>query len=278
MLHQRSNSDKGKTRIAPFTLPIIPALLAFFYLGLLAALVFLPGPSLIERLQWLDSGVCAQLPTHSFYPGGERLPLCSRNTGIYLGFIVTIATLYATGRGQGQKLPAWPISLVLACGIFALTIDGCNSLLLDLGLPHLYQPHNLLRLATGLLTGLAMGILVLPILNQLFWSQSNEQRSIPSWRVLLRFLPALIVCYFAVASQSGFILYPVALLSTFGLLTAISSVNLIVIIAVSKRGQSFVSYRELLPFFSLALLCACGEMLFLAQLKLMLLHALGITL
>ncbi len=278
MQHQQSNSNKGKARIAPSTIPILPALLTLLYLGLLAALVFLPGQSLIERLQWLDSGVCAQLPTHSFYPGGERLPLCSRNTGIYLGFIVTIATLHIMGRGQGQKLPAWPISLVLVCGIFALAIDGSNSLLLDLGLPHLYQPHNLLRLATGLLTGLAMGTLVLPILNQLFWFRSNEQRSIPSWRVLLQFLPALVVCYFAVATQSGLILYPVALLSTIGLLTAIGCVNLIVIIAVSKRDQSFVSYRELLPFFGLALLCASGEMLALAQLKLMLLHALGITL
>ncbi len=275
MEHQQGNSIKAKARIAPSVLPV---LLAFFYLAVLAALVFLPGQSLIERLQWLDSGVCAQLPTHSFYPGGERLPLCSRNTGIYLGFIVTIITLYATGRGQGQKLPPWPISIVLACGIFALAIDGSNSLLLDLGLPHLYHPHNLLRLATGLVTGLAIGTLVLPVLNQLFWYNSNEQRSIPSWHTLFQFLPALIVCYFAVASQSGFILYPVGLLSTAGLLTAIGSVNLIVIIGVSKRDQSFVSYRELLPFFGLALLCAGVEMLLLAQIKLLLLHALGITL
>ena len=275
MEHQQGNIHKIK---APNVSSLLSAGLALLYLVLLTALVFLPGQSLIQRLQWLDSGVCAQLPTHSFYPGGERLPLCSRNTGIYLGFLVTLVTLYLTGRGQGQRLPAWPIALVLVCGILALVIDGSNSLLLDLGLPHLYRPHNLLRLATGMLTGLAMATLVLPILNQLFWYHSNEQRSVPSWRALLLFLPALILCYFAVASQSGLILYPVALLSTLGLLTALGSVNLIVIIAVSKREQSFAFYRELLPFFGLALLCAGGEMLFLAQLKLLLLHALGITL
>lgn len=275
MEHQQRKSYKIKaTNISS----ILSAGLALLYLVLLAALVFLPGQSLIERLQWLDSGVCAQLPTHSFYPGGERLPLCSRNTGIYLGFLITITTLYITRRGQVQSLPAWPIALVLACGVLALVIDGSNSLLLDLGLPHLYQPHNLLRLATGLLTGLAMGAFVLPVLNQLFWYHSNELRSVPSWRTLLQFLPALILCYFAVASQSSLILYPVALLSTLGLLTALGSVNLIVIIAISKREQSFAAYRQLLPFFGLALLCAGGEMLFLAQLKFMLLHALGITL
>ena len=258
--------------------PTLTAVLAFFYLGMLAMLIFLPEQSLLERLQWLDSGVCAQLPTHSFYPGGERLPLCSRNTGIYLGFIVTAISLYIMGRGRAQRLPPWSIVVILACGIFALAVDGSNSFLLDLGLPHLYQPHNLLRLATGLLTGLALATLVLPILNQLFWSSYDEQRSIPSWPALFQLLPVLILCYFAVASQSGIILYPVALLSTIGLLTVISSVNIIIIIALSKREQSFMRYRELFPFFSLALLCAIGEMLILAQLKLMFLHTFGNTL
>src|SRR5437879_11555029 len=103
------------------------------YLLILAVLVFFPGPSLLDRLRWLDSGICAQLPTHSFYPGGQRLPLCARNTGIYLGFMVTLLTLYATGRGRVQRLPPWPIILLLACGCFAMVIDGFNSLSLDLG-------------------------------------------------------------------------------------------------------------------------------------------------
>src|SRR5436853_6512526 len=104
--------------------PWLAALLVLFYLALLTALVLLPGTSLLDRLRWLDSGICAQLPTHSFYPGGERLPLCARNTGIYLGFIVTLITLFATGRGRAQKLPPWPIIVVLVCGVVALAVDG----------------------------------------------------------------------------------------------------------------------------------------------------------
>ncbi len=247
----------------------------FVYLGVLALLVFLPGATLLERLRWLDSGVCAQLPTHSFYPGGERLPLCARNTGIYLGFIVTLATLYATGRGRVQRLPPWPVIVTLVSGIIMLAIDGGNSLLLDLGLPHLYHPHNLLRLAAGLLTGLAMAALILPVTNRLFWCEYNEQRSIASWRALALCLPALIICFFAVISQSGVVLYPIALLSTSGLVMALSSVNLIIIVALSRRDQVFSHYRELLPYFGLALACASGELIALAHLKVLLLHALG---
>jgi uncharacterized membrane protein len=252
------------------------AALGVLYLVLLAILVFLPGSSLLDRLRWLDSGICAQMPTHSFYPGGERLPLCARNTGIYLGFFVTLLTLYLTGRGRAQRIPPWSITVLLACGVAALVVDGFNSLLLDLTLPHLYPPHNLLRLATGLLTGLALAALALPILNQLFWREYNEQRTIPSWKALLLFVPVLILCFFAVAAQNSLIVYPLALLSTAGILTALSSVNLIFIIALSKRHETFERYRQLLPYFSLAFVLAIGEMLALAQAKLTILQALGL--
>jgi hypothetical protein len=154
-----------------------------------------------------------------------------------------------------------------------MAVDGFNSFFFDLGLPHLYSPDNFLRLATGLLTGLAMATFLLPNLNRLFWRNYSEECSISNWRALLFFIPLLVLSYFVVASQNGFALYPLALLSTAGLLTALSSVNLIAVIAVSRREQSFEHYRELLPFFSLALLLAIGELLLLAQLKLALLPA-----
>lgn len=272
MMEQKA-AEKSKTATTSLW---VTGSVAVFYLGLLALLIFLPGASLLDRLRWLDSGICAQIPSHSFYPGGERLPLCARNTGIYLGFIVTLIVLYSTGRGRAQRLPPWPMIVVLVGGIVALAIDGFNSLALDLGLPHLYQPHNLLRLATGLSTGLAMALLALPILNQLFWREHNQQRSLPTPKNLLVYLAALILCFFAVASQSIIVLYPLAILSTMGILIALSSINLILIVALSRRSETFEYYRQLLLFFSLALILALGEMLVLAQLKLALLQTLGI--
>src|SRR5579875_245164 len=256
--------------------PWLNLVLVLFYLGLLAALVFWPGSTLIERLRWLDSGICAQQPSHSFFPGGQQLPLCARNTGIYLGFFVTLLGLIVTGRGRAQKLPRWPIIAALLLGVLAMAVDGFNSLYLDLGLPHLYQPHNLLRLATGMATGLALAAVTVPILNYLFWRESNEQRSVESWSGLLLLLPGLVLSFFAVASQSWIVLYPVALLSTAGLLSVVSGMDLMIIVAVSKRDQTFERYREILPFFSLALLLAIGELLILAQLKFTVLQALGL--
>ena len=244
--------------------------------GILALLLFFPGASVLSRLQWLDSGICAQILSHSFYPGGNRLPLCARNTGIYLGFFVTLVTLYSTGRGRAQYIPRWSIVAVLVGGIAAMAIDGFNSLLFDLHQPHLYQPDNLLRLATGLVTGLALALLFLPMLNRLFWRGYNELRSVSSWKTLALFVPALIISFLVVSSQAAWTLYPVALLSTSGVLTMLSGLNMIVMVAVSKRDETFETYRELLPFFALALLCAVGELLLLAQGRLALVHLLGV--
>ena len=248
----------------------------FVVSGLLALLLFLPGASVLSHLQWLDSGICAQIAAHSFYPGGSRLPLCARNTGIYLGFLTTLITLYGTGRGRAQRLPYRVLVIILVAGVAAMAVDGFNSLLVDLGQPHLYRPNNLLRLATGLVTGLALALLFMPMLNRLIWCGYNEQRSIASWKSLALYIPALVACFFVVAFQAAWTLYPVALLSTAGVLTALSSLNLIVIVAVSKRDETFVSYRELLPFFALALLFAVMELLILAQGRFALLQLFGI--
>ena len=244
--------------------------------GILALLLFFPGASVLSRLQWLDSGICAQILSHSFYPGGYRLPLCARNTGIYLGFFVTLVTLYSTGKGRAQYIPRWSIVAVLVGGIAAMAIDGFNSLLLDLHQPHLYQPDNLLRLATGLVTGLALALLFLPMLNRLFWRGYNEIRSVASWKALTLFLPVPVISFLSISSQAEWILYPVALLSTSGVLTLMSGLNMIVIVAMSKRDETFESYGELLPFFALALLCSVGELLLLAQGRLALVHLLGV--
>ncbi|GAC1393139.1 MAG: hypothetical protein NVS4B11_01580 [Ktedonobacteraceae bacterium] len=250
--------------------------IVFLSLSMLATLIFFPGASLLNHMSWLDSGICAQIASHSFYPGGEQLPLCARNTGIYLGFLVTLTTLYGKGRGRAQQLPPWPLFVLLIGGVMALAVDGFNSFLLDLGVQHLYQPNNLLRLATGLVTGLAMALLLLPILNRLFWRGYDENRSVTSWQELIHHLPGLIVCFFVVASQNALILYPIALLSTVGILIALGSLNLIALVGMSRRDETFEHYRELLPFLGVALLLAIGEMLLLAQLKLTLLHTIGL--
>lgn len=227
---------------------------------LAAVMVFWPGATLLDRLRALDGGICAQLPTHSFYPGGQRLPLCARNTGIYLGYIIAFVALSLTRRARAAQFPRWPMALVMLACITALGIDGFNSLFLDLHLPHLYQPHNLIRLTTGLLTGASMACFLLPVTNSVLWKQMSEQRSVDSWWQLLQLLPILALAFLAVGTQAAIFLYPVAILSSLGVITALCLINLTIVVAISGKACLLSTYRQLFPFFSVAFLLAVGEL------------------
>jgi uncharacterized membrane protein len=229
----------------------------------------------LERLRALDAGICAQLPTHSFFPGGQELPLCARNTGIYTGFSCTIVVLWLSGRLRAARLPGLRTALLLGGVVLVLAIDGFNSLFLDLSLPHLYQPHNLLRLATGLGTGVGMAAFLVPVANGLIWKDEDERSSFGRVGQLGVMLPILLMAFLAVASQAAWLLYPIALLSTFGLVMALTLVNLVFVLGGSGRIGRISSYRQLLPVLTLAVALALIELAALSVLKTAALHALG---
>jgi uncharacterized membrane protein len=249
------------------------------YVVALAALLFAPGGTFLERLRALDGGICAQLPGHSFYPGGQQLPLCARNTGIYLGFASTIAVLGATGRLRASRMPPLPILAVLGGAVALMGIDGFNSFFLDLGLPHLYQPENLLRLATGLGTGTAMAALVVPVTNGLLWRDDDPRASFGSWRELAVMPPILLLVFLGVVATTGplgaALLYPIAIISSGGLILALTSVNVVFALGATNRIGRFSTWRQIFPLATLALACAILELMALFMLKTFALGALA---
>ncbi len=240
----------------------------------LLALAFLPGATLIERLRALDGGICSQLPGHSFFPGGQQLPLCSRNTGIYTGFVATVGVLAATGRLRASRLPSLGAGLVLLAAAGFMALDGFNSLFRDLHLPYLYEPHNLLRLATGLGMGTAMAAFIVPITNGLLWKVELAVPSFGSVGQLGLMLPVLTVVWVAVVSQAAFLLYPIALVESAGLLCALTLVNLVFALGLTGRVGVFARWRELLPYFAGATVLAVVELMALFVLRQHLMQAL----
>jgi uncharacterized membrane protein len=249
-------------------------LLGAAYVVALAGLAFLPGATLIERLRALDGGICAQLPGHSFFLDQQQLPLCSRNTGIYTGFAATFAVLLASRRLRAALLPGKGVTLVLGTAVLLLAVDGFNSLFLDLGLPHLYQPHNLLRLATGLGTGTAMATFIVPVANTLVWKTEDERAPFDSLRHLALMVPVLLLAFLAIGSQAAFLLYPVALFSSAGLVMALTLVNVVLVLGLGNRPGRFTTWRQFFPLFTVGVVLAVIELMALFALKTSVMQAL----
>jgi uncharacterized membrane protein len=245
------------------------------YVLAVAGLVFLPGATLIERLRALDGGICAQLPTHSFWPGGQQLPLCSRNTGIYTGFALGFLTLLGTGRIRASRLPRLWVALALLGLVGMMGVDGFNSLFLDLRLPHLYEPRNPLRLLTGLGAGVAMVAFVVPVTNSLLWRVDDARPSFRSFGQLAMVLPLLLLAFLAIPSPTAWLLYPVAILSTLGLVMALTLVNLVFLLSFTPLMGRFTRWRQVFPVFSIGVALAVIELLALFQVKMAALHVLA---
>ena len=74
----------------------------YAFIGMLGAILLgmllWPGAPLNWKMYAAVHGVCAQI--HNVSLGGEQLPLCARNTGIYSGFLLTMIYLLLLGRGR----------------------------------------------------------------------------------------------------------------------------------------------------------------------------------
>ena len=204
---------------------------------LLAALVVffsVPGP-LPHKLLMAMGGVCSLRPSHSYFAGGLQLPLESRMTGIYGGFLLTLAVLLLFGRLGARRLGGRAILGLLALMFATMVFDGLNSTLAELDLPHLYAPTNLLRLATGLLLGIALAALLVWL-----WGMVGAPRTGASRRAVLRSpweLLALLALNagfagLVVAGQAAFY-YPIALLSVAGVIGMMAGVLMLVILPMA---------------------------------------------
>jgi uncharacterized membrane protein len=217
--------------------------------------------SFLDILTLLGAGVCGQIPSHSFIIGGRQLPLCARCTGTYLGALLGFWGLVVLRRWRASGLPPSEILALLASFIVLWGIDGLNSFLSLLpNAPYLYEPHNLWRLITGLLQGLALSIVVYPLFNFLLWKEADTRRVIRNWRELGYLLIPAALLVWIVQTQASFLLYPVAALSILGVLAMLTLVNTMIVLIVTRRENQAESWRDAFGPLSLGLLVSFLEL------------------
>lgn len=219
----------------------------------LAVLLFallLPPRSLWDKSNLVGYAICHQIDAHSYQPGGVALPLCARCTGTFLGALAGLATMALLGRGRAAALPPARVLFLLLLFVMAWGLDGLNSYMSFFsGLPHLYEPQNLLRLITGTLTGLAMSILLLPVVNFTLWREPQAVPAVPGVRALLPLLAAGAAAVVVVHANVAALRVPIALLETLGVLGMLSLINGTILVIILRRERRAAGWRDALPFY-----------------------------
>jgi uncharacterized membrane protein len=193
--------------------------LALAVITILLAIALSPA-SLLGKADRVGYAICHQIPERTFsLPGGRPLPLCARCTGTYLGAILGLTAMLLLRRQRASRMA--PISVLFALILFVgfWAFDGLNSYMTFFPRgPHLYEPQNWLRLTTGMLNGLALIIFVVPVYNFTLWRDPTEERVIKSIWELVALLPVVAVLVLVIQAEVWFLLYPLAILSSLGVL------------------------------------------------------------
>lgn len=93
--------------------------------------------------------ICHRKPERSFFIKGHQFPVCARCTGFYIALITYYIYTYYNYVNYTPQLILIAILLLIPC-----FIDGTTQF------KELRESNNTLRLITGLLGGLGLGIII----------------------------------------------------------------------------------------------------------------------
>lgn len=228
-------------------------LLSLALIVIIGITLLAPG-GLLDKADKIGYAVCHRIVVRSFLIGERQMPLCARCTGQYLGAVAGLLYLLMRGRVRASELPPAPVLAVLALFLGIWAFDGVNSYLtLFPGMPHLYEPHNILRVSTGLLQGFAVISLVWPVFNLTAWAQPNAQRAIDHVRELAVLVGVGALLVLAVQSEVEAILFPLALISALGALLLLTLVLTVMALLILRRANRATHWRHLIMPLALGL-------------------------
>jgi uncharacterized membrane protein len=233
----------GKRRWFLLTVCAAALLLMFFYAVIEGTLI--NHDPLLAAADWTGYALCHRITERSFTINGRQFPLCARCTGMYLGAALTIAALFLAGRGKWVLLPRRWLFLTFLGLIALMGIDGLNSYSHFFpNAPHLYEPRNWLRLATGMGAGLTLGVIVFAALAQSLWQEPRYAPLVINFREFVSLLALGLVAVMIVLSNQPALLYVLALASTAGLIFIVTALNTAVLGVVLRRDGQAITWLD----------------------------------
>ena len=167
--------------------------------------------------------------------------MCARDTGIYLGFVIGLLVLAALDRGRRRTEvpPPW----VLALGAVLVAVMGWDGVTSYAGLR---PTTNLIRLATGLGTGFALTLVIVPLLNAQLWRRRSPERVLgETWEVAV-WAAAIPLSFVAIWWGGPALGTAYAVLTAVAILVTLTAVNLVLVLVGSTlRAESGAPARRL---------------------------------
>ena len=218
----------------------------FIVVGILflSWLIFAPE-GILGKADAIGYAVCHRIPSHSFVIGERPFPLCARCSGMYLGAIIGL--IY-------QSFISWkasfmpPRRVIIILGIFVLffAFDGINSFLSLIPFtPTIYSPQNMIRLLSGTGMGIVIAALIYPAFHQTVWRESVKKPAISGIKILFGLIGILLILDFVIIHGSTLVLYPLALLSSTGVLILLTIIYTILWLILLKSENRYNSLSEL---------------------------------
>jgi len=196
--------------------------------------------------------VCHQMPSRCLSYGGRHLPVCARDTGIYLSFSITTVLFLFLYRGKRPDYPKRAKLAFILAMIVPTLIDAITSY------SGLRETTNLIRLTTGALFGAALAALVFPLFKRSFLgelegdSRTEDRRMFEKWWSLLMFAfcpPAFSLLLFIKFPGAFYVLSIAVTISIIGTLFALVF-TVFVLILDFAFGEVALSFRAC-AFFSI---------------------------
>jgi len=157
------------------------------------------------------------------------MPVCSRDTGIYLGIFISLITIILLERRIKGEFPSLKIVLVTV-GVFL--IMGLDVVLSFLGI---IESNNIIRFITGFLTGWFMILLLLPLANNVMFKRFVKKNYLDRKVKFLAWLLCGIIMAATFIFTYKYILIFWSIVSIFGMITFIALILFILFFSLNRR-------------------------------------------
>lgn len=133
---------------------------------------------MLRIFDFIGSLVCHQNPQRTLFIAGIPLPLCARDTGIYLGIFIVLVYCLVRGRMKADAVPSTRISIVLALLMVPMMVDAVTSYI------SIRKTDNITRLVTGIFFGMSLAILLIPLASFKVYGV-NKLKVVDGWADLI---------------------------------------------------------------------------------------------